>query len=48
MITNKNDDKRQNVFNFGDIYLPNVQNAQNFADEFKDLVMKATQLAYGK
>lgn len=48
MITNKNDDKRQNVFNFGDIHLPNVQNAQNFADEFKDLVMKATQLAYGK
>lgn len=48
MITNKNDDKRQNVFNFGDIHLPNVQNAQNFADEFKDIVMKATQLAYSK
>lgn len=48
MIANKNDDKRQNVFNFGDIHLPNVQNAQNFADEFKDIVMKATQLAYSK
>lgn len=48
MISNKTDDKRQNVFHFGDIHLPNVQNAQNFADEFKDIVMKATQLAYSK
>lgn len=48
MISNKTNDNRQNVFNFGDIHLPNVQNAQNFANEFKDIVMKATQLAYSK
>lgn len=48
MISNKSDDNRQSVFNFGDIHLPNVQNAQDFANEFKDIVMKATQLAYSK
>lgn len=48
MISNKSDDNRQNVFQFGDIHLPQVTNAAGFANEFRDIVMKATQLVYSK